>query len=59
MGRGLVSTQSRAAGGGPSRPPMPATEMDFDVIFVGTLNYKQTINLSINHNSILIDSIIQ
>ena len=31
----LVSTQSRASGGGPSKPPMPVTQMDFDIVFVG------------------------
>ena len=31
----LVSTPSRSAGGGPKKPPMPATERDFDVVLVG------------------------
>jgi hypothetical protein len=32
---GLISTQARAMGGGPKKPNMPATETDFDVVFVG------------------------
>lgn len=31
----LVQTQSRAAGGGPKKPNMPATETNFDIIVVG------------------------
>lgn len=34
----LVSTPSRSAGGGPKKPPMPATERDFDVVLVGGMN---------------------
>ena len=32
---GLVSTQSRAMGGGKAKPNMPATETDFDIVLVG------------------------
>ena len=32
---GLISTQARAMGGGPKKPNMPATETNFDVVFVG------------------------
>jgi hypothetical protein len=28
----------RFAGGGPKKPPMPATETDFDIVFVGGVN---------------------
>jgi hypothetical protein len=32
---GLVSLQSRNSGGGPVKPPMPVTETNFDIVFVG------------------------
>ena len=33
--KGLVATQSRGMGGGEKKPNMPASEMNFDVVFVG------------------------
>lgn len=33
---GLLNVHQRKfAGGGPKKPPMPATETNFDVVFVG------------------------
>lgn len=34
----LLQTQYRSAGGGPKKPPMPASNMDFDIVFVGGIN---------------------
>ena len=34
----LLQTPARAMGGGPTRPAMPATETDFDVVLVGGMN---------------------
>jgi hypothetical protein len=33
--QGLVATQARSMGGGEKKPNMPASEMNFDVVFVG------------------------
>jgi len=42
----VVSVPSRAMGGGKKKPSIPATETDFDVIFVGKylLNYSLTLS---------------
>ena len=32
---GLITSQSRAMGGGDKKPNMPATETDFDIVLVG------------------------
>jgi len=32
----LLSVQSRKMGGGPKKPNMPASETNFDIVFVGT-----------------------
>lgn len=37
LAKPLVSVQSRAMGGGKKKPAIPATETNFDVIFVGKL----------------------
>ena len=42
----LVQAQSRAMGGGPKRPNMPATQTDFDVVVVG----KYIHSLSLVHH---------
>lgn len=34
----LLQTPSRAAGGGPKKPAIPASERDFDVVLVGGIN---------------------
>ena len=34
----LVATQQRGMGGGPKKPNMPASETNFDVLFVGGIN---------------------
>ena len=34
-GKLLVATQQRGMGGGPKKPNMPATETEFDIVFVG------------------------
>jgi hypothetical protein len=33
--KGVVATQSRSMGGGEKKPNMPASEMNFDIVFVG------------------------
>lgn len=34
----LAAQSRRMAGGGPKKPPMPATQTDFDVVVVGGFN---------------------
>lgn len=34
----LVNVQYRTMGGGPKKPNMPASETNFDVVFVGGMN---------------------
>ena len=36
----LFVTPTRAAGGGPKKPAIPATERDFDVVLVGKYRSK-------------------
>ena len=31
----MIQMPTRSAGGGPKKPPMPATERDFDIVLVG------------------------
>jgi len=36
----LVTTQARSMGGGEKKPNMPATETNFDIIFVGKYSHS-------------------
>ena len=40
MAPGLISSQSRAMGGGEKRPNMPASNMDFDIVAVGKFIFQ-------------------
>lgn len=41
----LMQTPSRAAGGGPAKPPMPSSERDFDIVLVG--KYYKILSMNI------------
>jgi hypothetical protein len=34
----LANVQTRAMGGGPKKPNMPASETNYDVVFIGGMN---------------------